>query len=71
LCLFFKGIANPVARWIFQFFIGIHALLLPENQAIVLNTNFSHILLLALLGKNMRNYIHELANLVCEMWEII
>ncbi|MCK4494668.1 MAG: hypothetical protein KAU26_11465 [Methylococcales bacterium] len=46
-----KGFANPTARWIFQFFIGTHVLLQPENQVIVLNMNSSHILLLSLLGK--------------------
>ncbi|MCK5872530.1 MAG: hypothetical protein KAG26_06870 [Methylococcales bacterium] len=46
-----KGIANPTARWVFQFFTGIHVLLRPENQVVVLNMNSSHILLLRLLGK--------------------
>ncbi|MCK5872019.1 MAG: IS1634 family transposase, partial [Methylococcales bacterium] len=46
-----KGIANPTARWVFQFFTGIYVLLQPENQVVVLNMNSSHILLLRLLGK--------------------
>ena len=45
------GIANPTARWVFQFFTGIHILLLPDSQAIVLNMNSHHALLLALLGE--------------------
>ena len=46
-----KGIANPTARWVFQFFTGIHVLLLSESQAIVLNMNCSHVSLLGLLGE--------------------
>jgi transposase len=44
-------INNPTARWVFQFFNGIHVLFLPDSQAIVLNMNPHHLLLLKLLGK--------------------
>jgi len=45
------GISDPTARWVFQFFKGIHVLRLPDSQAIVLNMNSHHILLLNLLGE--------------------
>jgi len=45
------GISAPTARWVFQFFKGIHVLRLPDSQAIVLNMNSHHILLLTLLGE--------------------
>jgi len=44
-------INNPTARWVFQFFNGIHVLFMPDSQAIVLNMNPYHLLLLKLLGK--------------------
>ena len=44
-------ISNPTARWVFQFFSGIHVLLLPDAQTFVLNMNSHHILLLSLLGE--------------------
>ena len=44
-------ISNPTARWIFQFFSGIHVLRLPDSQTLVLNMNSHHILLLRLLGE--------------------
>jgi len=37
-----EEISNPTARWIFQFFGGIHVLLIQETQAIVLNMNQHH-----------------------------
>ena len=46
-----KGIANPTARWVFQFFTGIHVLLFPGPQVLVLNMNSNHISLLGLLGE--------------------
>lgn len=45
-----KMIANPTARWVFQFFTGIHVLLVKESQAIVLNMNQHHLLIVSLLG---------------------
>jgi len=44
-------ISNPTARWIFQFFSGIHVLRLPNSQPLVLNMNSHHILLLRLWGE--------------------
>jgi transposase len=45
------SISNPTARWVFQFFSGIHVLLLENSQTIVLNMNSNHLLLLSLLGE--------------------
>jgi hypothetical protein len=44
---------NPTARWIFQFFYGIHVRLRQQVQEIILNLNYYHILLLELLGENL------------------
>ena len=43
-------IPNPTVRWIFQFFTGIHVLLIQELQAVVLNMNQYHFLIVRLLG---------------------
>ena len=45
------GINNPTARWVFQFFRGIHVLALVDSQTLVLNMNSHHLLLLSLLGE--------------------
>lgn len=42
---------RPTARWVFQFFSGIHVLCVAQVQAIVLNLNEHHRALLALLGE--------------------
>ena len=41
---------TPSARWVFQYFSGIHVLTLAQIQVIVLNMNKYHIALLKLLG---------------------
>jgi transposase len=46
-----KRIPNPTARWVFQYFVGIHVLLTPEPWPLVLNLTDEHQRLLALLGK--------------------
>lgn len=46
-----KAIPNPTARWVFQFFSGIHVLHLTANQILVLNLNPHQALLLSLLGE--------------------
>jgi transposase len=43
---------KPTARWVFQFFTGIHVLLIGEMQSIVLNCNLEHTNLLKLLGES-------------------
>ncbi len=52
-------ITNPTARWVFQFFSGIHVLLLPDSQSLVLNMNFHHLLLLKLLGEKYEKLYSE------------
>ena len=42
--------AKPTARWVFQFFAGIHILLINSRQEAVLNCNDYHQQLLNLLG---------------------
>jgi len=44
-----KPISNPTARWVFQYFTGIHVI--DKIQTLVLNLNDHHIALLKLLGK--------------------
>ena len=41
----------PTARWVFQFFTGIHVLLVGQIAEVVLNINAHHQVLLALLGE--------------------
>jgi hypothetical protein len=43
-----KAISNPTARWVFQFFSGIHVVCLTADQALVLNLNKHQALLLNL-----------------------
>lgn len=45
-----KPTATPTARWVFQCFVGIHVLIVNENQERVLNLENPHQRLLALLG---------------------
>lgn len=47
-----KPVANPTARWVFQFFAGIPVLVIAQMQVLVLNRNESHTALLKLLGKH-------------------
>ena len=44
-------ITNPTARWVFQFFGGIHVLVIAQLHVLVLNLNDHHATLLRLLGK--------------------
>jgi len=46
-----KPIQNPTARWVFQYFVGIHLLLTPGQWPLVLNLTEEHQHLLRLLGK--------------------
>jgi transposase len=47
-----KGLptANPTTRWVFQLFVGIHVLYLPDGQKSILNLNQNHRNILALLS---------------------
>ena len=51
--------AKPTARWVFQFFAGIHVLLIDSWQEVVLNCNKHHHHLLNLLGER---YVHLYAD---------
>lgn len=51
--------AKPTARWVFQFFSGIHVLLIDSCREVILNCNEYHHQLLNLLGKR---YIRLYAN---------
>lgn len=42
--------SRPTARWVFQFFTGIHVLIIGKIQTLILNINSYHWLLLKLLG---------------------
>ena len=44
-------ISNPTARWVFQFFSGIHVLVIGVAQELVLNLNEHQAALLKLLGE--------------------
>lgn len=46
-----RMIDNPTARWVFQFFTGIHLLVVGQLQTLILNLNQYHRLLLKLLGE--------------------
>ena len=46
-----KPITNPTARWVFQFFTGIHVLIIGQIHELVLNLNEYHAALLKLLGE--------------------
>lgn len=46
-----KPVGNPTARWVFQFFSGIHLLVVEHVGQFVLNVNEHHIALLQALGQ--------------------
>jgi hypothetical protein len=45
-----QPVQNPTARWVFQYFVGIHVLLIPGEGPLVLNLADEHQRLLRLLG---------------------
>jgi transposase len=45
-----QPVQNPTARWVFQYFGGIHLLRIPGEGAFVLNVNDQHRQLLRILG---------------------
>jgi transposase len=47
--------SRPTARWVFQFFTGIHVLIIGQMQTLILNINSYHWLLLKLLGARYEN----------------
>jgi hypothetical protein len=46
-----QRIQNPTARWVFQYFVGIHLLYIPGEWPLVLNLTDEHQHLLQLLGQ--------------------
>jgi transposase len=46
-----QPIRTPTARWVFQFFTGIHLLVIAQEQVLVLNMNEHQHRLLAVLGE--------------------
>jgi transposase len=49
-----KLIKNPTVRWVFQFFSGIHVLIVDGVRELVSNLNDFHVFLLDLLGVDYR-----------------
>ena len=47
-----RPVTNPAARWVFQFFAGIHILTVGQMQVLVLNMNDPQWKRLRLLGKH-------------------
>jgi len=47
-----QPVQNPTARWVFQYFVGIHLLRIPGEGAFVLNLKDQHQQLLRLLGRS-------------------
>jgi hypothetical protein len=46
-----QPVQHPTARWVFQYFVGIHLLRLPGEGAFVLNLRDQHQQLLRILGR--------------------
>lgn len=46
------AVQNPTARWVFQFFSGIHLLVINQLHELILNLNDYQLGLLNLLGQN-------------------
>jgi transposase len=47
-----KPIENPTIRWVFQYFVGIHFLILDAWKTLVSNLEQHHLKILSLLGKD-------------------
>ncbi len=46
-----QPIQNPTARWVFQYFSGIHELTISEKEMLIINLKAQQLLILKLLGK--------------------
>ena len=55
-----QPITSPTARWVFQFFAGIHLLIVESTQELVLNMNSHQIELLKGLGKRYEALYSEM-----------
>ena len=60
-----KPASNPTTRWVFQFFSGIHLLLVGGTQQLILNLNEHHLRLLKLLGRRYEKLYSENGEGVC------
>jgi transposase len=49
-----KQINNPTMRWIFQYFSGIHVLIINRSQEIIMNLNKIHMKILRLMGETFQ-----------------
>jgi len=49
-----KPTTHPTARWVFQYFSGIHELNISQKQIIILNLKAQQLLILKLLGKGFQ-----------------
>lgn len=49
-----KSIQNPTARWVFQYFSGIHELTIIEKEVLIINLKVQQLLILKLLGKGFQ-----------------
>ncbi len=45
-----KPTQNPTARWVFQLFVGIHVLTVPDGEKLILNLKKEHRDILSLLS---------------------
>ena len=50
-----KPTAKPTARWVFQYFTGIHVLIIGCMRELILNINELHLALLAILGERYQH----------------
>ena len=53
---------KPSARWVFQFFAGIHVLLIDSWREVILNCNEYHYQLLKLLGERYVHLLYAMLN---------
>ncbi len=49
-----QSIQNPTARWVFQYFSGIHELTIIEKEILIINLKVQQLLILKLLGKGFQ-----------------
>jgi len=54
-----NGIQNPTARWVFQFFAGIHVLVINQLYEQVLNLNQYQLELLKILGESYERFYSD------------
>lgn len=49
-----QSVQNPTARWVFQYFSGIHELKISEKEMLIINLKVQQLLILRLLGKGFQ-----------------